>query len=1513
MWAPSANTRKDGFVAILKNNPGEVNRPHEAVVLRWSKEEGLPHFHEKYQDAIRFIKQTHPSLKDVKQLNMNIREGKIHTQPAMYERVDDVLRLAGDRPMSHPVHTCTLTSHDPGAPSFGHMITHLDDETQQSHMRAYLEALSSFAHEIFPSGWQHNEDELQGYLVGSLFNYARDIEILAVNESGGTGRGRPDLVIRKDKKLTVIENKRTHENAEQAQAALNGAVDQIVENEYANSFYDFDDLVSVGMVMDVNNNGLSFFLLHDERSYMITNSPAHEVRDSLAYAGQSTPDRRGHSNKLASHIATPPPASSRKRPHERTGASFLDSPPHRLGQEEDERANVMGVCTKRRRRVRNVEGACYAMHDEEKQSMLHELEEYHRLHMHESRTPMGEAIHQADTLTMVVWPLVKDMVHGNWQGVTQTSALFISMPLLSHGLEKTVLRVAEGVERQNLKNTLKTLAHVVGRSVGSFFDIFSLSQSVQALGIAHTPYEKKEAILGITTDAGFVALDGVEMASLILGCAAELEGPFIVANLAIALASQLAEAGLQLNDLKSKIDMTGLEKVNNFFRFFAGYDASSYLLDDIDVKNVYKKRLEALAKAFLTSGEYDILVTTLDDVKRITQKTVPEETYADRRADDYVRGQSWCIFCPEHHDEPRVHPHCYEEEHTVNITDLLRPEYPAQIVLENNFAAISSFTPPSRVMAAPQGTQVLCMPSAQDVHTSAPHEITHAYHACHVSHAHCVCTPGDYEMYAQRMHWPSSQIHGKNFCENAVALRNSTHLSDDMIYNLEHDVFPENHSATIFLAPSHHAPTPRYTLTLGAKNNVVVASQPLEHMDFHIEGRGMHNTLKFVGNLPPHTLDRGSHVFTNVSALVGSEAAQNVTMPDGVYMVDGQGGQDVVRTPQTHASFVVVYPNTTVHALHDVTFIPTPGTEGKVHIHLSSPESGQHHHCVQLHHLNMLSKIDKDSSGNVHLHLGDMAQKLALVFYGFDRHKHTLNFVFEPPLEGHITHGHVSFYEHIDAKKPSPQTHIQLWGGLNTFIDLSSDVQHRLASLSVNGSYVTTRLTSQDGAHIGVVDAKGDSFHITQNNHASVRAFSLVAGPGHHHFFFQEWIPMVDISHALTTPLEEGLFDVIDVSDHLELMEGGVIANKTYIITRDQKTQEQGFIGLNVHPAMLKIHQHHKDYGLFGPPSNMTLLPCHDLVFHTHKVVVKPTDRWHHHDRIRINSDDFAVVGAQDDVILHAPQRQSAFILKGFHRKLARHHQIMIDTPSGQKNLMAAMHTSASIDDYMDEARDAILAPYPFYRVLQKRHTLVDLRSMSPHNTLVLDRDTQVSHLFAKQGGLVLGVKGRDNDLFYVGLRAWDQVMPEVRPRIMSGSGVWDLQNHSASALEAMTSLPSPSCSRTHNRVAGDQQSLVFSEQDQLSVNTEVTSSGFDVVKQSWTFANQTLQRCEERHHFFNPDEVLILFYQRQLRHVSAYPHGERFLYVPSHQTSPLRVQRVGNRVVVTPILVSEARLFMSE
>ena len=275
-----------------------------------------------------------------------------------------------------------------------------------------------------------------------------------------------------------------------------------------------------------------------------------------------------------------------------------------------------------------------------------------------------------------------------------------------------------------------------------------MGRQIEHLTHASDVYDRQSTELSIAVDAGYTVLDSVDAYLVLTG--AEGSPLLLGATLALTLVDQFAQAGIKLEKLENQIRLSSTEKFDEFLNFFLGADRDEYLTLDINAKNSYKSFAQRLVNTYLEGGTQSILVATLDDIEIIKYKRIPHPSLADKVGAALV---AWSDDTPP----------CLYQVYKTTSNVILKPEQPS--VVEFNASPPHTL---SRIAAAPSGTQFLCVPSSDDVHSSEFMYIH--YHP----HGRDKCREGHTVDLSERVHWPSSRISGQPFCQNAFVLKNTT-------------------------------------------------------------------------------------------------------------------------------------------------------------------------------------------------------------------------------------------------------------------------------------------------------------------------------------------------------------------------------------------------------------------------------------------------------------------------------------------------------------------------------------------------------------------------------------------------------------------------------------------------------------------------------------------------------------------------------------------------------------------
>ena len=118
------------------------------------------------------------------------------------------------------------------SPHVKEAFSNLDLDDNRAIVENYLEVSTEFENHLFSQTPTKKEAHLQGLITGILFAHPEYFDILSINESGGIGGTRPDIIFKDpNNKMTVIENK-VAEAAQPLPLVAQNALDQTLINRY---------------------------------------------------------------------------------------------------------------------------------------------------------------------------------------------------------------------------------------------------------------------------------------------------------------------------------------------------------------------------------------------------------------------------------------------------------------------------------------------------------------------------------------------------------------------------------------------------------------------------------------------------------------------------------------------------------------------------------------------------------------------------------------------------------------------------------------------------------------------------------------------------------------------------------------------------------------------------------------------------------------------------------------------------------------------------------------------------------------------------------------------------------------------------------------------------------------------------------------------------------------------------------------------------------------------------------
>jgi hypothetical protein len=1432
-----------------------------------------------YQTAFKTFHDAHPHIKSLKHMTLFVTGGKEFTLSDISLHSAEVI-LKNYRPsgpgsehIPFPASSATIKS----------VLSNLDSQGNTHTLEHHLKAASEFSNQLFSHNRQQNEAHLQGLIVGTLFAHPDHFDILSLNEEGGVHNSRPDIIFKDTHgKMTVIENKLADPSQSLNQLAQD-ALDQTVRNRYGDIIQkrDISGFVSASIVFDPNN--MQFVVHHDERPYGFNDSRSRRIQVIFPTLREHTPEPEAASSRLASHIATPPMRITRGQKRRGSEVSDLALAP---------------VCKQNRRNRRSMM-ECYPLSDQEQEHLTLALEDSPR------NTKMRNALHGLNTLVGGILPLTKTFIRGDVTSIAQQAALVFVMPTLTHQYNKAATTLANLMDDGLAKTFLKGSAKVVGSAAGGALNILDLGHQVERFAQANTVYEKQSSELSIAVDTGYLVLDSIEMGALLAGAEG---GPlFLAATLTLALADQFGQAGIELEKLEDQIQLSGSEKFQEYGRFFFGLGADSYLTQDLEAKAVYKNVFEQLSNNPLKSEQFSTLVATINDIEKVVNRQVPQRTAADRRADDYVHEQSWCLYC-DHLLVPRKHPNCTYLERAVSIVPTLTSTSPS--VIEFGDAPKQKL---SRIATPPPGTRFLCAPGSDDVIAS---EISRSSH-----HAapDGTCRGGDTDHIIRRIHWPSSRETGQPFCQNAFVLQNATHTDGGIIYLLNNDVThqtPATHPATLYLNPPQDpSKTAHYHITLRHANNVIFSAPSWDRIHFHITG-GQHNTLVVQNDFHFKNAHSNENFIQNIDALIGSPASQQIAGSPEVKFIDGGGGIDIIRVLSD--ATVVLHNATHIHLFGDRVSVIWPGDNAGL-ASIQPFEERPHTYNLILNNMRQLNRIQDVPYTNYWMvelvHNASSHTRFSLYINRFQKERDTIFLTFSPPLEDVISQGQVLFYQAPlpHDHRAEDRMHIHLTGTIEPFWHSAIDEQglSRLSHLGHPRWITTIRLSDPTAQHVLWIDRSSNVTHITQSENNTLSSLTrVVAGPSHH-YVIQDWIRYIEL-HQLSPEHTGTTYTKLSVPEETSLIKGTFRNQNTYLLTQHQPTQASGILKINQAPFKLILEQKDVSYGLFpdttGSEPSLSLFPTHFLNFHHHCATIVPTDTWHLDDRLRMSTDGFVVLKDGSDGVLFDAHRNATLVLKGLKSYITFRNAsaLWLETPNRSINLQTVLDHATNIQGHIARQRRTVLNEHPLFKAM---HAPLG-ETQAPHNGTIFIDDQVVYDIRAHEGSLDVFVRNQTGDLSLLNIQNWDTMTQEERPLMVDAHGLIDLRNHTADALEANVKDNHPDCSKARVMQASNNPYILWIQSCDLpSIHLETTSSGFSVYK---NFVDKRHVRgCSESTLFQSDAEVYLMVYD----HVTPYTdisHNETgSFYHISPALWPLRVRRAENDLSITPTSFEDAKTIL--
>ncbi|MEH0002973.1 MAG: PD-(D/E)XK nuclease domain-containing protein [Holosporaceae bacterium] len=1236
--------------------------------------------------------------------------------------------------------------------SFAQFIKKLDQTKEREDFISYLNTLSAFSNQIFSQRGRQNESYQQGLILGSLADNTEHIEILNVNESGGTGRKRPDIVFKHDDTMTVIENKHGH-GIQRPSHLANEALAQTRHNRYADGLHSFKKLVSVGIVAEPTHVGEhAFYIAHDTNAHTITDAAHHSVVRDLSLSYASTPERRADSEDLLTHLTSPPTKRRRVEDELPVGVSPL------------------AVCkAKRARHKRNL---CHPMTTDDKVKLSK------RLHQHWAHKGLSSA-HMVNTGLL----MAKDFIHGNFEG----PATMLVMHGLNKQIEKHVTAIAHSLAEGPLKQRLMRSAPVLGQSVGAALDVIDLAKSIRNFQHADNTYDKQTATLNIAVDTGYIALDVMEATALLTGYGATFGPVGLAASLVLSLTQQLVQAGLQLEQLEDQITLTEGEKFANFWRFFAGFDASSYLRDDIEAKAAYQHYLETLVTTYMHSGDYGFLIATLNDLQRTTKKTVRSATFWEDLS-DLFSGQGPCRY----------------NWQTLQTQPILPPLDVSVIDLHPDFSQRNRASSYSRILPAPRGTRWLCNPTANDIQSERSYLKEHTY-AC--NHHKCFCKPGDHEIRVQRMHLDSSREAGKNFCHNSVMLQNVTSLSEHLFAYITHPLtagFPENNPSTTILSPE--ALFRNFNLTLGNQDDTFVVSAPFDHFrSLLIDGGDGDDTLQFQYDFSPY---HHSARFSHFENLIGSPHAQHIRAPQSIKYIDGGGGQDVITLLSGHTTSnpdptsIALNGGETINPHHRETIlIPSKDAQGTSTLLL---EDTPQQHRILLDTLDDLRSIDWQQNT-----LSVTTQNSHVIaLHNFQKEKHAVVFTCQDLWrDAFIANVTPVFSEKLSARNTHQKiTNLHLFGESELLPLLNSDA---LEHMGQNTTLKTDKFNLSGTFHIqhGTQHAliKWDSHPLTSHAVAVTQPPSFAIddlflnyGPGHHHYLFQDWVQNIVINNQPAAP--DGKYDVLSFPANSPYQLHKIEQkNNRLILHTHHKTQAQnGKITLDHMTAQtpLQIHYEGKTYGLSNchprTHSAHTVLcertPFYFLSFNTHKITVVEKKDWQGYNGLYLPETNYVTLRSAGDAVLYEPHKNATIILKGLYSSLNNWgdpSSLVLHTPNGQTDTpwRETILQAPSIESWIHQKTEAFFDQKALYHVhhAPEQTTLALAGEKTP--ILHLDPSLFLYDLDVSDDRVTFLLRNQRGEKKALTVTNWNQLCADRRPLFVHQNKILDLTNCTSSDI----------------------------------------------------------------------------------------------------------------------------------
>lgn len=1474
IWAGLENNARDNLF-FLKTADHEP-----AVSIRYTTHSDpiAPHH---YQGAFQTFHDAHPHITSLKHMSIFIKDEKELTlSDISLHSTESILKNyrphgPGSQRVLFPQTHATIER----------ALSNLESRESRDILETYLQMASEFNNKLFVHPPQQKEAHLQGLIVGILFAHTDHFDILSLNEEGGVGGNRPDIIF-KDANgiMTVIENK-VSASSRSLEHVAQAALDQTVRNRYGDIIQkrEISGFISASVVFDPNNN-VQFVTHHDDRPYAFTDSPSHRIKNTWPTSREHTPEPDAMSSRLATHMATPPMRLTRgpKRQHDEISGLSLTP-----------------ICKKNPRHRRDVDG-CYTLNKEEEEHLVLALTETPR------NRNIKSVLHGLNALVGGVLPLTKSLMRGDITGLAQQTALVFVIPTLTHQYTKTATTLANLMDNGLAKTFLEGSSKVVGHAVGGALNILDLGQQIDRLPHANNIHDTRSAELSIAVDTGYAVLDAAEMGLILAGAEG---GPlFLSATLALALVDQLGQAGIELERLEEQIQLSSSEKVTEYFRFFAGLGEDDDLKQDLNAQSVYKNVFEQFARTYLQSEQVNILAATLDDIQDITHRRVPHKTTADRRADDYIRGQSWCLFCDNLRAPPK-HPHCHYHDQRISIAPTLTATSPS--VIEFGDAPHQKL---SRIATTPPGTRFLCAPNADDVSASEISRSSH--HAARDG----TCRVGDTDRITSRIHWPSSRTTGQPFCKNAFVLQKTTHNDGGLVYLLNNDLThqtPASHPATLYLKPPQDpSKTAHYHITLRHANNIIVPAPSWDRIHFHITG-GQYNTLVFQNDYHPENTRTHNHFIQNIHALIGGPASQTITAPEGVTFVDGGGGIDAISVVSDAS--VVLHNATSIHLLGDSLSLVWP-KESSGASSIEPTLNIPHTYNLILSHLNALNNIRFPFENTLLIHLEDTANPnnyFDILNNRFHRGQDRIILTFSPPLENVISQGQISFYHaplsnHQNRKNDMI---IYLTGTTDHFWHTALDNEHlyHLAHLGHPHWTTATKLHDPTQKHVLWIDRHSHVTEIAQPKNRTLSSITRVVSGPSHHYVIQDWIEGIVLHHL--SPEHTGTtYTTLCFSEETRIIKGMTDAQNTYLLTQHEPNRIVGFLKINQTPFRLILKQNDTSYGLFPDNSKSTysLWPTHFLNVHSHRITTVPTDTWHLDDRLRMSTDDFLLLKEGLDGVLWNAQRNASIILKGLTSYITfrGENALWLETPNRSINLTDLLNQAPTLQDHMTRQRRAVLNS----RTLVQAIPAPAGTAQAVHNSTISIGNRVVYDIKAHGDDLSVFARNQTGDLSCLTIPDWNTMVEGERPLIIDARSLMDFRNHTTYSLEQNLLNSQPNCSREHSYPIDNAPHVLWVRTPNIpDLHVEKICHGFAVIKN--TVHRHTLTRCSETHRFNDQADVWLVFYDHTTPYTDITHNDTGFFHHVSPNFWPLRVNRTTTNLNITPIPFENAKsvLDMSE